>query len=734
MAAVGAMTVLIAVRIGVFTPWVDVTATDGTVRVANGLASVDHPFHVARAELLRRSLLAGEIPRWIGSHQGGYPVEFYPLGAAWLTLAAWAATLGSLPILWAHGVAVAAILLLPGLGFWLLTRRDRLPPGTAALALAAHLAVAGAWWHGGYTELVQWGLVTNVAGAAWAFVTLPLLVRWLADGRGRDGALAMATAALALLTNPRSGFGLAVVGLAAVVVCAAPALRASRRTTDASPNHHHPTVATTPSAPFRLLSSVARPFMAGSAGASIVAARAAVVGIGAALLAASELVALLRFSHLYVFKHYESYEGIGAYWASSVEAVSPPVFALAVLGFVCCWTPLGRARPGIRAAALALALYAGFTWTAATGALPVGQLEATRLMPLQRLLTIWLAAAAVGMAVEWALGWFRAKPAAVHAASAPPQRTNSEAGWSPVAASAAPIVIGGLLLAWWLRPGGEPLPLPGPPDAPSRGLYPVVRTDAASFADLEAAVRLADAAAPPGTAILVLGSTLSWHQQLWAPRWSDRPFLYDDWLWFWRTDHAGTPDYAFDRGHFYPDPARALDQDYLERHGIGAVVVTGDALAAAANLPWLAAVSPASSAPSSPAAYRVWTVRDPSGLLTVAGRNAADPRYAAGRVSGVAPATGEATIRHAWFPRWQVTVDGRPTAIARAADGTMRLPNVPADARIELTYQTDAWDWTAHAMTLAGLALAILVWRRPRARPAPPTAQTARLPIPEHVC
>ena len=64
-------------------------------------------------------------------------------------------------------------------------------------------------------------------------------------------------------------------------------------------------------------------------------------------------------------------------------------------------------------------------------------------------------------------------------------------------------------------------------------------------ADLQVAIRAADEAAAPGTALLVLGSALSWHQQLWAPLWTERPLYYDNWLWYWHPDHAGTPGYAF---------------------------------------------------------------------------------------------------------------------------------------------------------------------------------------------
>src|SRR4051794_33842811 len=52
-------------RMGLFAPM----RVEG---VANTFASFDHPFHIARAETLVRSLRQGHALRWIASHQGGY--------------------------------------------------------------------------------------------------------------------------------------------------------------------------------------------------------------------------------------------------------------------------------------------------------------------------------------------------------------------------------------------------------------------------------------------------------------------------------------------------------------------------------------------------------------------------------------------------------------------------------------------------------------------------------------
>src|SRR4051794_21932959 len=72
----------VAVRMGVFALSVEAIISQGAARLPNTFASVDHPFHVARAEIVWRELASGNVVRWIGQHQGGYPVEFYPLGEA----------------------------------------------------------------------------------------------------------------------------------------------------------------------------------------------------------------------------------------------------------------------------------------------------------------------------------------------------------------------------------------------------------------------------------------------------------------------------------------------------------------------------------------------------------------------------------------------------------------------------------------------------------------------------
>ncbi|MFM9108595.1 MAG: hypothetical protein ACKOWF_18060 [Chloroflexota bacterium] len=647
-AAMLALALLAAWRIGVFSPWVTVAGPAGPVVIPDALASVDHPFHIARAESLRRSWAVGEPLRWVGSHQQGYPAEFYPLGAQALTVAFWAAALGRLPIGWAHGAMTAAVFALPGLAWWLAARRDRMPGTVALLAFTLHIIVPGAWWHGGYTELVQWGLVTNVAGAAWSLLALVWLAGWAYGGARLDGALAISAGAAALLTNPRSSFALAAVFGGVLLAALLP-----------------------PGPP---------------AGTRVVIGRVLAAGAGIALVAAPQVLSLARFSRLYEFLHFGAYGSVAEWLASSVVAVWWPAALLCIAGAAAALLAPRLPESAFpspphvaRAAACALGLYCLLTVAAIRWPGVVPQLEATRLMPFQRLLMLWLAALGA-----WAI------------ARAALRRVPAGAGL----AAAAPAALALAAAAFWLRPGSDPLPLPGPPDAPSRGLYAVVRTGDPSQTALETAVLAADSIAPPGSAVLVLGSRLSWHQQLWAPLWSERPFLYDNWLWFWRPDHDGPPGYAFESGHAYPRPELALDPAFLDAHGIGAVVASDDFSAAAAQRNWLRLVSGQGTA------YSAWRVRDPAPLAFSRGGTAArEVRYGNGVITGVAALDGPVLAAQAWFPRWEGTASGSPLPLSRAANGTIETAPLLAGSGFALRYGADAIDWFGRRARLAGLAV-----------------------------
>jgi hypothetical protein len=152
-----------------------------------------------------------------------------------------------------------------------LAREDGWSPSVGLTAFVLHISLPGSWYDGGYTELVQWGLVTNVAGAVAALCMLPAIVRFLHTGAGVSGAAAAVLAAFAIYCNPRSLLALAALGLGAWL---AGMIR----------NGGIPTRR-----------------WASAADVSRLTLRLAQVAVLAALLAAPELVALARFRDLYTF-------------------------------------------------------------------------------------------------------------------------------------------------------------------------------------------------------------------------------------------------------------------------------------------------------------------------------------------------------------------------------------------------------------------------------------------------
>ena len=633
----GALVGWVAVRLGVFSPYDLVATEDGARWLPNVLAGVDHPFHIARAETLRRALLDGELLRWIAHHQGGYPVEFYPLGIAWLEVALWALTFGAFSIAHIHTVVIAIIFLVPGIAYAVMATQDGWSPRVAVIALTLHVVVPGDWWHGGYTELVQWGLVTNVAGAVAALFVLAYLTRYVETGDLRSAALAALSAAGAIYANPRSLIALAAIGLAVWIAAVT-----RRRVTSRS--------------------------------AATAAARTGLVAVLGGCLAAPELLSLIRFSTLYEFVRYERYQDVGEYLRSAASAVSPPVLILALAGTALALVHLSH--PAARAAAVTLLIY-GSTTIVLLGDLGAGlsQLEPTRLMPFQRLLTVYLAAAAVEIGTGWIFRILGSRAV-------------------PVRNLASVAVILGLVV---VRSGGsDVMPVPAQTDPMAPALYSVQRAAVPEQTDFEQAVKLADAEAAPGTALLVIGSSLSWHQRLWAPLWTDRPMMYDNWLWYWHDEHAGTPGYVAQQGHHYPDPASTLEPDYLARHGIGAVVVTGPVAERAAVEPGLEQRRFGT--------FNVFLVRDPTTVVTFGDLNADTLAISANDVVATGNSDGDTvTIRQNWYPRWQAIVNGEPAAVSRLDDGYMSVRVRPGPVTLELAYGTDAVDWLGRSLAVAGL-------------------------------
>ena len=609
--------------------------------VPDTFASVDHPFHIARAQTLLRSLLEGENLRWVANHQGGYPAEFYPFGFAWMTVGLWAATFGQVALPVVHKFAVIALFVAPAFIFRAMGRRDGWPPVVGLSASVLHLAVPGGMWHGGYTELVYMGLVANVSAAVAVLAAMVCAAEAFTSERRRSLVAAGVFGALAIWCNPRSGLALVVcIGAAWLIATASSGRRV----------------------------------------------RTSLVQLGAItfialLLSAPEWLSLVRYQSLYFFVRMTAYGSPLDYLAESIDAVSLPGALLAVAGVAGGWVA-GPRRYVTRTVVAALAGYVLFTVFFAFGASRlVEQLEATRLMPVQRLLTVYLAA--VGL----------------HAVAVFIGARRPGFPWIPYAVQATAIAA---VLVVFLGPA-RLLPFW------SRGLFEVQRSTTPEMGILQSVLVQATGARPPGTAILVVGSAVSTHQQLWAPVRSDELFFYDSWMWFWQTRHRGPYDPRSMTKYYSARVDELFGRDYLDLHGIGAIVAISDVQ---------------DSANASAAVRRVfggdyglYAVNDPVPAITFAGVVPDALTITNHRImaDGSSPG-GEAFVRRNWFPRWRATVNGRPVPITQTDEGYIRVRIPAGRVRLEMEYALGPWDVAGRAAMAAGVLLALLLlagWRRP---------------------
>jgi hypothetical protein len=499
-------------------------------------------------------------------------------------------------------------------------------------------------WHGGYSELVYMGLVANVSAALAVLASMVAAADAFESGRRRSVAVAGVCGAAALWCNPRSAIGLAVcVGSAWLI-----GVWRSRRE------------------------------------APRISLQLAIIAVIAVLLAAPELVALVRFRHLYYFVRFTSYASSLEFLSTSIDAVSLPGFGLAVLGLVAAGVA-ARQRYMTATVTIALLGYVTITILFAFGASAlVQQLEATRLMPLQRLLTLYLSALglhalALALAARTRVPW-----------------TSTVAEGMCVAALLFIFLGPDRLLSFW-----------------ARGLYEVDRSTVKEVAIFQRVLDIADRTAPADTAILIVGSVVSTHQQLWAPvRIPGRRYFYDNWMWYWHTDHHGPHDGRRETRYKETRMVEIFSREYLAFHGIGALLVTPPAQGLANRSEHLERVFGGD--------YGLYVVKDPTALVSFDGARAASVTMSNHRLtaSGIGHG-GEAVVRHNWFPRWRATVNGLPAPLLRAKGGYMRVAIPPGQVELVLTYGLERLDLAARLAAAGGVIFVLALlgpWRARRSR------------------
>jgi hypothetical protein len=477
-------------------------------------------------------------------------------------------------------------------------------------------------------------MVSNVGAATAAVFFLVPFLTWLARGNTGTAIVAAGLAATAAWVNPRSAIALAS---ATAAVCFVSLLRG------VMPRQ--------------------------------VASRTMIVAAGAALLSAPEWLSLLRFGDLYHFIHFTRYSDAREFLSASVASVSAPVFAAAWIGLLSAFRR--AAGPVTQCAAAAIVIHVLATLVVIyTGAVP--QLEATRLMPFQRFLTIYLAGVGVHKLAGVVANWVRPED------RASASHVRSALAVSTLALAVVATPLRDVTTSWDALPFAD-------------------TTARAEMPDFTEAVHAADRAAAKSTAVLALGSTVSIHQPLWAPAVRDRAYYYDDWLWDWHTSHAGPHDQR--ALHAYPVATWSvvLSQVHLARHGVGAVVVTGAARPLAAGSEGLKPVHTGKW-------FDVYAVTQPAALVTWPG---AIPDIIASNHRVTANGTsdgGSALIRRNWHPRWQASVNGRAARVERRSDGYMEVAVIKGWNEIQLLYVLDAWDRIGRACVLLGLIGLLGTW------------------------
>ncbi len=672
----------------------------------NTYTAVDHPAHLARERATADALRRGWLPRWISATQGGFPVEFYPVGGSTIVALLHLLSAGLIPLEVAHKLVIIGVFLLPPLAYWLIARREHLPLSVALLAAVLHLFVRGSWFGGGSRELIEYGLWPNVFAAYLTLFVLLWGADWLRRGDRRGLLLATAAATLAVYTNPRSIVAVAASCLAIGLVALSERVRIAdcglriaelRSRRRAGVFHRAPTA--------RLQSAI------------LLAGRSALFTLLVGLLSAALLLPLRAHQDLYHFTFYLWFDSARDVWRQ-VNETTPikGVVGLATLGIA-----VALLRRGFYARALAVQLLLSYLLITLVGwqwrESPLfAQLEGPRLLTTLRPALIFLAAFGIHellrAIVRLVLGDLLAL-----------LRLRRAATWATTAASllvGVTLLVGAHYFLVWDR---------GPLDRERRGLPVLETTDQPTFTAIEESARRFEAAAGPADKPLIMGNPpfrpagsmagefipnpeQPQHASFWIPALTGRDAFHNDYLWFWRTT-----DYA-DK-ELLQDEFWALERPFLTQHGLTMVLVDvwhRDLIDHANSRPHLRRLYE-----GRPGGYSVYLVEpeDPgrglhNGWVTFSDGavTALDvrPEHLTARGQTARPGTARIIIND--YPRWRATVNGVATPIARTPDGYMAVPVPAGEVTVTLDYATEPVGWLARGLvTLGALLLFILTFR-----------------------
>ncbi len=654
-----AIAAIVAVHLGAFDWYTDypLTNADGSrTWLPNTFASVDHPFHISKERATLDAVSRGDYPRWISNHQGGYPAEFYPLGADVVVIVAWALGLGQIPLEVVHKLVVIGVLFIPIAAYWSIARRDGWPKAVVVIATLLHLFLPGSWLAGGPDELLRMGMWPNVFAT---YLTLPLLLfayDWVGRGQSRFLLIAAGIATTAIYSNPRSTIAVATVfaaiGIGLVIDRYRQQQFRQRTTVRPFPNR-----------------KPERPNL------DQLILRSATLVATIILLCAGLLIPLRATQNLYDFYRFVEFGGARQVWEYLIGAIPIEVLVLGIAGAV-----IGIRGSKAHTRIVAILFPLGLVVLVTAGWLfqdfeLLRQLEGPRLIPMIRLPLIFLAAIGMYKGAHYLLRDITG-----------PNRLEKIDGIAVIAVAVAVL---------------SPI---SPFADGERGLPTIETTNQPRFPEIARSAIQIQNLATSNDRVMIVGSPISEHASFWIPALTDVNAFHSKWVWYWRT-----PDYA-DQTQV-TDISSALDLEFLRTNALTLVVVANnylDELVVAYKKPHLEPVPTLDDT-----GYTIFRVEDagPStrGQVAVDGGEVTSVQLSRERLRAevftLVPATARIAIND--YPAWSATVNGVETPIRRSPDGYM-LVDVPGGySAVVLTYNVTSVVWISRGFVIVGIVVLV---------------------------